>query len=585
MRQMSLTTKHAIGILGAVCVFLYANTLPNQLFWDDFDSIVNNQAIKSFANVEYMFTHSITDGAGVASNYWRPLLALSFAFDYSVAELAPWMYHLQSLLWHVLAAIGVFLCIRLFVLSVSAALAGALLWAVHPIHVEAVTYVAGRADPMHGALLFFALYLWVRFVRGEDGTGFTRREFFAWSLVLFIAALLVKERAIVFVGVLGLYGAYAYVREWRSRVFVRRYALHMSAFVAVAAVYTVLRMTVFDFLDTFDVGTANIIGAEHWWHYLYAYAQGIALYAGLIVWPQELTMERAVMAPGHVTMGVVAGAMIFCAAATAVWCSIRHRWLVAFGLLFFAGTLSPSIHVYPIQGLLYEHWLYVPLFGLAVIVAVLWNIYIPLVSENIRYVAWAGLIVVVVLLGVRTIVRNADWREPIRFYEKTVVMTGGSARVFNNLGMAYSDVEQYDDALRAYQKAAELEDSIFPPWFNMGNIYIARSAYEQAHDMFAQARAREPEFSAAYHKDALVYLEQNEYDAALEILSQARTVFSQDPQTLMLMAAIEEQRSNVREALVYAREALTYAPRDANIRDFVRSLEARLRQGATDSTL
>ena len=202
------------------------------------------------------------------------MLALSFALDYAVAGLAPWIYHLHSALWHAAAAALVVLVAYRFTRRTDAALVGGLLWALHPLHTEAVAYVAGRADPMHAALLLGAFWCWMRSI--DTGS----RRALLWSLALLGAALLSKERAVMFVILPPLYLLWCLrsAPRFAWRAILIRHARPYVLVVSVIAVYVVLRMTALSFADTFAPGAANTIGATAWWHYALAYLQGVAIY-------------------------------------------------------------------------------------------------------------------------------------------------------------------------------------------------------------------------------------------------------------------------------------------------------------------
>src|SRR3989339_2024464 len=104
-------------VLFMVGVAAYANTAKNGLFWDDDEFIIKNAYIRSFRYLPQWFSQPLTAGAGVNSNYYRPLLQLSFTIDYKLWGLSPAGYHLENMLWHTFAGILLYIFLKEFLLK------------------------------------------------------------------------------------------------------------------------------------------------------------------------------------------------------------------------------------------------------------------------------------------------------------------------------------------------------------------------------------------------------------------------------------------------------------------------------------
>ena len=140
--------KFCILILMVVGFLVYSFNLQNKLFWDDDDWIKGNVFVHDFAHTKEIFTQNILAGYGLNSNYYRPLLLLSFAVNYAIGSIKPLGYHLVNNGLHVANGILIFLILLgVFKRRLPAFLA-ALLFLIHPLQTEAVTYISGRGDPM-----------------------------------------------------------------------------------------------------------------------------------------------------------------------------------------------------------------------------------------------------------------------------------------------------------------------------------------------------------------------------------------------------------------------------------------------------
>ena len=145
----NLSSKTIIIILIVVGFIVYGNTFVNEMLWDEHDLIINNEYIRDWKYFPKYFSENLIAGSGIVSNYWRPLLLISFFIDYKIGGLEPFVYNLQNMSWHILSSVLFFVLLRRLSLSISVSLLSSLLFLVHPVQTEAITYISGRADPMH----------------------------------------------------------------------------------------------------------------------------------------------------------------------------------------------------------------------------------------------------------------------------------------------------------------------------------------------------------------------------------------------------------------------------------------------------
>lgn len=513
----NISNKRIILILLAIGFIVYCNSFNNQFFWDDFDSVVNNQYIRSWSNFPKFFSQNLTAGAGTVNNYWRPLLLASFALDYSIGKLSPFMYHLQSAFWHILSAILVYLIFSKILKNNFIPFLTALLFLIHPLQIEAVTYVAGRADPMHSALMLLSFLFFLKSIAIPKI--FNKK--YLLSILFFILALLVKERAIIFPSIIVLYFITLYPEKIKNNLKIKLKIV--IPFFLVSIVYFILRIKFIHFDETFDFGQQNNIGAENLIHQLFAYFKGIWVYTGLIFWPAKLYMEKSIeISKGFFDLQTILGFSVILSSLVAIIYSFKNKKIIAFGLIWFCAALSPSLQIYPIQGLLYEHWLYFPLIGIFFIFSFLIDkIITQTKNETTKKIIIFLISIVILSLGIRTMIRNWDWNNPIRFYEKNISLGGVSSRIYTNLGIAYAEEKREKDAIVAYQKAIELDEFTFQAWYNMGNSYSFLNNKEKSLECYDQSIKINPYFMPSYYNKAAIFLDRNESDRAIEILKKA----------------------------------------------------------------
>ncbi len=554
-----LSIRNSLIVIFIFCFLTYANTLFNGMFWDDYESIINNQYVSSWQYLPKYFSENLTAGSGIRDNYWRPLLLFSFSLDYKIGGIEPFFYHLQSLLWHMAASCLFFVLLIKLVRNNLAALFGALLFAAHPLQTEAVSYVAGRADPMHTTLMLASILFFLKYFDTRNTSSYI------WSLVFFIFALLTKERAIIFPAIISLIVLLPAIKS-HDKSFKKTFCIITPYFI-IAGIYLALRMTVLHFTDTFDLGAENSLGAPSLWIQLLTYFKAFAIYAELLIWPAKLYMEKSIALPSSIwDWQVLLGIIIFITTLSIIIRSWKKSSFVSIGLFWFFVALSPSLHVFPIQGLLYEHWLYPALPGLFLALCAFLAPHFNFKKiTQLKFVLICFIICILFAFSIRTIIRNNDWRDPIRFYEKNILLGGFSARIYTNLGMAYDDAGKHNEGIEAYRKAIDLDERLFQPWYDMGNTFSGLGDNESALDCYAESIKRNPYFIPSYTNSASIFFKQKDLNRALEILKQANEKSPSNVKILYNLAIISRENGDTEAAKKYLDEILKSDPRNTDV--------------------
>ncbi len=182
-----------LALITFLAVIVYWNSLHGKFIWDDRGLIKNNVYITQPANISVFFTHDMNAGSDSSgqSNYYRPLQALTNKIDFLLWGLNPFGYHLSSLFFHILAAFMVFWFVETLFSNRMVSCVTFLLFAIHPAHVEAVSYIAGRSDPLAAFFMLLSLTLYAKYILRY------KRSLYIFSLLAFIFALLSKENSVI----------------------------------------------------------------------------------------------------------------------------------------------------------------------------------------------------------------------------------------------------------------------------------------------------------------------------------------------------------------------------------------------------
>ncbi|MBN1419782.1 MAG: tetratricopeptide repeat protein, partial [Planctomycetes bacterium] len=451
---MTRGARIAIGAgLAAVAIVSYVNSLPNAFVFDDEKLVRDNPWIRSPAKV----LSSLAIGSDrweeepVRLNY-RPLRFISYGFDWQVTELLfgeqapetlrPTIFRLHNILLHAANVLLVWVIARRILGAaggwVAAALA-ALVFAAHPVHVESVAYVSGRRDVLFAFFILaaFALHLApgpIRLARGAAIAG------------LYVLALLTKEMAAPF-PVLAFIADRTIARApWRGR------RAYYAALAAIAAAFVA-----FSLLVRNPGAGAGLWGGSRAAAIL-TMARGLFLYIRLLLWPGTLTVDysfdafpvsRGLLDPWTTPLALAGIAAIAIGAGIA-W-DRGMRW-PAFAAGWFAVSLAPVAQIVPHPERLAEHFLYLPSVGIILAAAAAW---IRLERWG-RPLAIAVAILLAVVLPLRTMARNRDWRDSYTLWKSAVDVYPRCARAQLAYGMAALARGEARASERALDRALEI---------------------------------------------------------------------------------------------------------------------------------
>ncbi|MBF0569264.1 MAG: tetratricopeptide repeat protein [Candidatus Omnitrophica bacterium] len=509
-----------IGLLAVIGILIYINCLPNEMFWDDDDFILNNRYIQDWAFWREMVTQNIIAGAGLISNYWRPLLSSLFSLAWHIWGAWTPGWHALSISCHIAASIPLFFLIEMLFKNRLLALLSACMFLVHPAQTEAVVYANALGDPLAAIFVFWGLVFFLRFRLSGKSMLASRNWWLA--LLFYPLALLSKETGILFV-------AFAILCDWMilptTKIFRQRLITTARAvwpFVLIALTYLLLRAKVFNFANSFNFyHDANAFTSSLGMR-LAVFFQSLATYAGILFMPCDLRVERMVQPPEtFLTSTTALGALIFAGLILAAWHWRKTRPEVTFGILWFFVALAPTSNILVvINAIIYEHFLYTALIGiwLAVFCLLLqWA-----ATPQRKRIISVGIVALFVAFSVRVIWRNTDWRSAIGFYEKLTLTAPKSYRVLNNLGMEYNEKGLNAEAEATYAKAIALDPTNAVAYHNLARVCYETGRTEQAIANYEKAIALQPNFLFSYQPLARLYWEIGDQERARALMNRLR---------------------------------------------------------------
>lgn len=367
--------RHAgVALLLAFAISVcYSNTLHGEWHFDDRPNIVDNPGVRTFENVSYYWSQRIQ----------RPLAYVSFWLNWTVSGDSTFGYHVTNTVIHWLAALCVYALVwttfRLPLMTArygryagGAALFSALLWSVHPIQTQAVTYIVQRMASMCGMFMFASLWLYA--LGRSSSRPLPRSVWWGLSLLLFCCAILTKEIAVVQPFLILMY-EFCFFRGADWNLF-RRPVVYVSLIVVPLFALVLGAMYVgTSFGEFLDKGYQEREGQFNMFERVLTQWRVLWTYLSLLVFPHpsRLSLEwdypvsRGLFDPPTTFLSLVGilGMLI-----AGMWMA-RREPLVAFCIWFYYAALALESSFLQLE-MVFEHRLYVPSFGF--IVAVVWGV-------------------------------------------------------------------------------------------------------------------------------------------------------------------------------------------------------------------
>ncbi len=494
----------AMVVLSLATAAAYSNSLSATFVFDDRPHIFANERIKT------VFPLSTTLSGR------RPVVDFTLAVNHAIGGLDPTGYHLFNVVVHILSGLMLFLLLRRIGngarprekagqetgggLSIGVAAAVALLWMLHPLQTQSVTYVIQRGESLMGLCYLFTLYA---AIRGMDGSGKRR-----WWLVASVAAcgLGMATKAVMLTAPV-LVLLYDWIVVTRSlRVTLRKRFAYYVALSSTLSLLVVCGVTS-GVLSTGPHPHANVgfaVDGVTPWHYLLTQPGVLLHYLQLVVWPGPLCIDYGWPLVTSLSDAAFPGVVVL---ALLVWAvrACRHHPRAGFAGLSFFVILAPTSSLIPIRDPLFEHRMYLPL---AAVLALLAAAVARMVRWSLRRVGadsrWSGytctVIVVLVAgaLAVRTFDRNADYKSEIKLWEQATIVRPQNARAHYSLAVALGRAKRYAESLRSFRRVLKVStdqtrcDVLAETHYHIGWSLIRQEQAGAAIAEFRQALALTP---------------------------------------------------------------------------------------------
>lgn len=503
----------SISLIVILSLLAYSNSLTGDFLFDDYHTIVKNYQIKNIYDLNAIWSLS----------HFRFVTNLSFALNYHISKLDPFWFHLTNLMIHISSAITLYILGR-FLLKASQVgqndklqhlpFISALLFAVHPIQTEAVSYISQRYASLATLLYLLTLVLYLKFRLSFKNSqiGFISQlikalTFLAFCFSWFLATL---SKEISLTIPLSLFALELLFLRKKTRI----NTSDITSFLLLISI-----SSIFIFFNRFQISWSGSSISPI--NYFFTQMNVIPTYLRLLVLPINQNLDYDFPISHSINIQIL---LSFCFLLILLFSAIKlykvDRFL-SFGIFFFLFTLVPESSFFPLRDVIFEHRLYLPLAGFSIAVAALFIRLTKLVKPIYTILPFLILIVMSSWLTYR---RNFVWQNNLTLWSDVVSKSPNKARAHEGLGFSYFEQNKFDLAISQFKNAAQLDPNYDRAYSNLGTIYEiqgrdleAEGSYIKAFSVNSQNNIARRNLAALYVKHGRLDEAQGEYKKALQV--------------------------------------------------------------------
>lgn len=461
---------------------------------DDPQYILDNTDIQSFNihNLKRLFTSTYV------GNY-QPVTMLSYMIEYTLLGAKPAMFHFTNLILHLLNALLVYLIFIRLINNKTISFVTALLFSIHPLHVESVAWASARKDVMYTLFFLSSAFYYLKYVHDKNN------KYLVLSLILFVLSILSKAQAVVLPMVLLLFD-FLQKRKINKQTIADKTPFFLLSFLFGALAFYIQNKSgaVQDF--TYFPFVTRILFACY----------GLVGYLWKLLLPINLSCFYPYPETNDVinTNWVYAAPIIILVISVAIYKYVKKSREVIFGILFFIVTISLVLQLIPVgDAVMADRYSYIPFIGLFFIAGHFYNSIFEYKRKS-ALVKPTG-IIITIALSVLSFIRSSEWENSITLYTSSL-NNYPAAIIYNNRGAALAAEGKNEEALDDFNNVLKLKPRYPNGHQNRGITLQKLNKYEEAIIDFSEEIKINPKNMAAYNNRGNCYKALNKYKEAID---------------------------------------------------------------------
>jgi tetratricopeptide (TPR) repeat protein len=581
-----------LSVLGLATLVVYSGSLYFDFVWDDWPQIVNSPIIRSWGNLPRAFGSDLWYHIARHQVYYRPLFVAWSMLNYALFGLRPWGWHLGAILVHVGAVASVFWLARKLGLQYWTAALAALIFALHPIHIETVAWISAASDSM---VAMFVALAFVGYLHARDREQTNRMVWFGASLILLACGLLTKEMAVTFAALVGIY-AWLNPREKRTSLAKRLLGvvIESAPYVLVTIAYVLLRK------DALPHATGQFDPTHGMVDVVRTLPLVLSFYLWKLVLPVGLTgLYYTPYVTGSIISHIVAPLALLVGVGVGLWYWNRREGnsTVAFAGLWLLVGLAPALYLrnFGNGDFVRDRYIYLPSIGFAILLAIACQRLPSISGWSAQAVRGCAVLVICFAYVGASLAQQVYWASDLlvwtrgyALYPENPYAAIGLAAEYSKRGahdraiqLAESAVRQHPDLSYAplalaetYIRAGRFNDGrywlqrVSPDYVNsemgmasVAGMYGRMGDYDKALALCSEILEKEPNLYSALYNCGNIHLMDHQYKEAERLLSRAVQLDPGEagPKHFLGRTLLEEGRNQ--EAQPYLQRAVELDPK------------------------
>lgn len=546
----TIPTIYFITILIVTTFVIYANSLFNGFVWDSEEMILKNRIIQNINNLPLLFQGSIYDshGGGLTGIYYRPLMLLSFMFNYLIWGPHAFGFHLFSVFMHTINGILVFFLLnKLFSFeyhrfSRTVAFFLTLIFIVHPANVESVANIASTQELLY---TFFILITLLLLLKKQQNFSFTVKTIIFISLSI-LFSLLSKEAGIIIIPLLisfsclfnktlSKYIIITSIIAFSLYFFLRFGSAHISLFHNHSKLVPIANASLSERVLTIP-------------YELFSYIR-------LFFFPKDLFTSQHVVIKSildprfYILLPII---LFFIFSVIYSYYRIRSK-LFLFFLTWIVFSFFMLINLYPLDMTVAERWMYGPMTGCLGLLGILILHFVNKRKVLFKYM-FLLFIIVMSFFSIRTIQRNSDWKENATLYSHDLPYSPESHELQNNFGFILAQQGKYKESEKYFKNSVKLAPAGWTAYNNLGVVYDRLGKPDKALKYYEKSIAN-GDYYLAYENISLLKIRTEEPKNILPFLQRALQVLPENEILNKAMAYTYYKLEEYQKAQTFAQKA------------------------------
>ena len=488
----------SVVVIALAVLIVYYNSFHTSFQYDDIHHIFqsqHNKSFDSFKNLSFWF-HFIQ----------RAPAQFTFALNYHFGQYSVFGYHLVNVIIHIISSVLVFILTGILLNSGAfkqdaviknkkiIRLFSALIFAVHPIQTEAVTYIVQRMESLSFAFYTAALIMYYLFRKERE----TIKKVFKFTLFLLtgLLAVMTKQTAYTLPLTILLFEIY-FIRDEKGSCN-KKLILTLTAVLSSALIIGLAA----------DILPKEYMSDTTRWQYMITQFKVIPKYIFLLFIPTGQNVDHHVTVPESIFEPVVLSGILFIGVLIfiAVYAYKKDQKLISFSIVWFFAVISLRSSVLPISDLMSEHRLYPAMFGLGLFISVSVILTADKIAGNFNYnFTLITLLIITAAYSASTVRRNEVWKDELSLWKDSVSKSPEKFRPNYNAGEAFKKSGLSQTALSYYLKAFSINPDSYGLCNNIGNIYSEKKDFDSAEKYYLRALSLNPEYPKALNNLANRY--------------------------------------------------------------------------------